>query len=52
LVVVRKDSLYHLTEEEKMMLWDNRNLLLQDPRALPKVALSCPWQDDAKVREL
>lgn len=34
------------------MLWDNRNMLLNDPRALPKVALSCPWNDDSKVREL
>ncbi len=50
--IISKDSLYHLTEEEKMMLWDNRNMLLQDPRALPKVALSCPWHDDSKVREM
>jgi hypothetical protein len=50
--IVKRDSLKHVSEEEKMLLWDNRNLMVQDPRALPKVALSCPWDDDAKVREL
>ncbi len=50
--IVKRDSLRHMTEEEKMLIWDNRNLLVSDPRALPKVALACPWDDDAKVREL
>lgn len=50
--VIKKDSLMHLTEEEMMLLWDNRNLLVNDPRALPKVALSCPWTDDKAVRDL
>ncbi len=50
--LVKRDSLAHLSEEERKRLWDNRLLLIKDPRALPRVALAAPWDDNKAVHEL
>ena len=50
--ILNKHSLSSQSQEEMDTLWRSRYALVHDPRALAKVALSCPWNDDTSVREL
>ncbi|EFC49347.1 predicted protein, partial [Naegleria gruberi] len=42
--IISKDPLQNLTEEEKWLLWSNKEKLVDIPKALPKFILSVPWK--------
>lgn len=50
-VVTHLDSLMPLTAEEKKLLWDYRESLIDDPRALPKFLLSVNWTEPSQIAE-
>jgi hypothetical protein len=43
------DPLYEMTTEEKWRVFDNRDRLKSNPRALPKFLISVPWQQPYAV---
>ena len=51
-VIVTKDPLYVMSEDEKRFIWRQRWNLRTVPEALPKVVLATPWTDPGAVREL
>ncbi|EFC45331.1 predicted protein [Naegleria gruberi] len=42
--IITRDSLQNLTQEERWLLWSNREVLIEIPKALPKFILSVPWK--------
>eukprot|EP00761_Pharyngomonas_kirbyi_P004779 gb/GECH01004784.1/.p1 GENE.gb/GECH01004784.1/~~gb/GECH01004784.1/.p1 ORF type:complete len:1016 (+),score=219.63 gb/GECH01004784.1/:1-3048(+) len=53
--LLKKDPLYELSEEDKLIIWHSRNELYKDPQALPIFLKSVEWTNPMaafKAREL
>jgi hypothetical protein len=48
--IIHADPLYQLNEEEKWRIWDNREKLKNNPKALPKFLLSVNWKNPVAVK--
>lgn len=50
--LIKKDPLYEMTEMEKMLIWNFREYLMHEPRAILKVVRSVDWLNQTAVCEL
>jgi phosphatidylinositol-4,5-bisphosphate 3-kinase len=50
--VLKKDSLYQLTEQEKKLIWQYHYHYQNDPFAVVKILQAVPWHDAGAVKEV
>jgi len=48
-IILHIDPLSNLTNEERFLIWKNRERLITNPRALPKFFEAVPWQHPSAV---